>query len=260
MPPGVVIRSNLERIAAAPPQQVWIASVAHKSVLSDAHAQITQLFRVCSVTDEQGEQAHTMVSLFFADPCAMAMDRCQQAGSSTCMVVSDGQWTSSQSRAIALCGDRIEKFRDQDALLGFVSSLMGQSTNCVVQVLAPGDSLLIPDLGSRPAIAFERDGSGPVISVIEGSVKIVSPQSAGWESLSSGETYMALDGQRQPTSAWLRESELCSMMERSRALPAKNHLIASTRVLAQIEAPLDYQTTDETSFGTISSQYCGQRR
>lgn len=252
MPPGVVIRGNLERISTVPGEAALVASVNHEHLPSDALAQITQFFKFCSATDEQGDNAHTMVSLFFSNPCAMAIDRCEQAGSSPCMVVSEGEWTSSRSRAFALCGDRVVKLREIDAVLGFLNSLVGQSTNCVIQVLSPGDSLLIPERGNIAAIAFENDGSGSIISVIEGRVNIVSRQSDDWETLSKGETYIANRGERQSTSGWLRESELCSDMNRSHAFPTKDTLIASTRLVAQI-------SSDEYLFDSIYSQYCKQR-
>jgi hypothetical protein len=258
MPPGVVIRSNLENISAVPRQAAWMASATPAPVLADpqadALAQLTQFFKVCSVTDEQGDQAHTMVSLVFGDPCAMAMARCEQTGSTTCMVVSQGQWTSSRSKAFALCGDRIERLRDQDAVMGFLNSLAGQSTNCVVQVLAPGDSLLIPQQGSSPVIAFENDGSGPVISVIEGGVNLVTRRSEDWQTLSKGETYIASTGERQPTSEWLRGSELCGYMEREGAAGAQSGSIESTRYGAQVEP----QATEGDPFASTYSQYCRQ--
>lgn len=253
--PGVIVRRNLESISAKPWQAPLIASADQNALPAGALAQLTKLFRFCSATDGQGGNAHTMISIFFSDPCAMALDRCEQAGSSDCMVVSEGQWTSSRTRAFALCGDRIEKLRDQDALVGFLNSLSGQSTNCVVQVLSPGDALVIPETGSRATIAFENGDSGSVISVIEGSVNVVTRQSDGWQALSTGETFIAGRGERQRTSDWLQESELCRSMERSHVAPARSQLIAST----QIEAQLDSETRDGDPFASIYSQYCRQR-
>jgi hypothetical protein len=258
MPPGVVVRGNLERISAAPRDRALIASAAHGNLLSDSLAQITQFLRVCSVTDEQGENAHTMVSLFFSSPCATAMDRCEQAASSACMVVSEGEWTSSRSRAFALCGETIKKLRDQDALMGFLNSLVGQSTNCVVQVLSPGDSLLIPEGRDRTVVAFENEASGSVVSVIEGKIKIVSRKSDDWQSLSSGETYSANRGERRSTSDWLRESELCRDTERSHSSPSQANPIESTRMLDQAQNPYEPQPLDGNPFDSIYSQYCSQ--
>ena len=258
-PPGVVVRGNLERISAAPRDRALIASTAHGHLLSDSLAQITQFLKVCSVTDEQGERAHTMVSLFFSNPCAMAMDRCEQSGTSACMVVSEGEWTSSRAKAFALCGDTLKKLSDQDALLGFLNSLVGQSTNCVVQVLSPGDSLLIPEGETRAVVAFENEASGSVVSVIEGKVKIVSRNSDDWQPLSSGETYIANRGERRSTSEWLRESELCRAAERTYASPSEANPIDSTRISDRAQASYEPQTLAENPFDSIATRYCSQQ-
>jgi uncharacterized protein YaiE (UPF0345 family) len=253
--PGVIVRPNLESISARPGQTPLIASADQRVLPADALAQLTKLFRFCSATDGQGGNAHTMISIFFSDPCAMALDRCEQATFADCMVVSEGQWTSSRTRAFALCGDRIEKLRDQDALVGFLNSLSGQSTSCVVQVLSPGDALVIPEAGSRATIAFENGDSGSVISVIEGIVNVVTRQSDGWQTLSTGETFIAGRGERQRTSDWLQKSELCRSIERSHVAPFRSQLIASTQLVAQ----LDSETRDGDPFASIYSQYCRQR-
>jgi len=260
MPPGVVVRANLESISAAPMKHTLIASASYGFLPTDALAQVSQFFKVCSATNELGENAHTVISLFFLNPCTTAVDRCEQTGSSSCMVVSEGVWTSSRSRAFMVCGDKIEKLRDKDALMVFLNSLVGQSTNCVAQVLSPGDSLLIPDRGNRATIAFENDGSGSTISVIKGKVNIVSSQSDDWLTLVSGETYIAGRGERMPTSDWLRESELCSSMQRPRADRIENSQNSGTPVLAQINPPLEEQAAGENPFGSIYSQYCSPQR
>lgn len=252
--PGVVVRRNLESISARSGQAPLIASADPQPLGADALAQLTQFLKVCSVTDEQGEQAQTIVTLRFSDPCEKAMDQCMEAGSTTCMVVSEGQWTSSRSRAFALCGDRIEKLRDQDAVMGFLNSLAGQSTNCVVQVLAPGDALLIPDTGSSPVVAFENDGSGAVISVVEGKVNVVSRRSDGWQTLSKGDTYIASRGERQPTSEWLSGSELCGSTGREGVVGVPSDSIESARYRVQV----DPQSTVGDPFAAIYSQYCSQ--
>lgn len=257
MPPGVVIRGNLERISAAPRESTMIASKNHGHFLPpDALARVSQLFKVCSATDELGGHAQTVVSLVFSNPCVKALDRCQQTASSPCMVVSDGEWTSNRSTAFALCGNSITRLRDKDALMAFLASLVGQSSNCVVQVLSPGDSLLMPDGGGRTAVAFENDGSGSVVSVIEGRIGVVSHASERWTSLSSRQTFVARRGEKQFTGDWLRESELCSTKEPYQTFPAEKATIGGTGVTAQLESRLDYPVADQSSFDSVHSQYC----
>jgi hypothetical protein len=254
VPPGLKITPNLERISSVPDKSTLIASVQPGFVPYDGLAQGVR-FTVCSATNESGDIAHSATMLasasFIFNPCTLAVSRCEQAASSPCMVVSESEWASAYSRAFAICGDTIEDLRDQGAVLMFLRSLLGQSTNCVVQVLSPGDSLLIPTRGSRAAIAFENDGSGSVVSVIQGTVKIVSSQSREWETLSTGETYIAIRGERQSTRDWLQQSELCRNLQSLNDVQADGQWIASASLISQI-------TGERDDFGSLYSAYCGQ--
>lgn len=259
-PPGVVIRGDLKNVSAVPSQAPLVAGVGQIKSLSPQLAQLTQFFRVCSATNENGDNAQTIVLPFFANPCTLAMLKCEQAEgeSHPCLVLSEGEWTSSRSKAFVLCGEIIQKLKDKDALLAFLNSLVGQSTNCTVQVLSPGDALLIPESSNKTAVAFENDGSGAIISVIEGSVKIVYRQSDGWVTLSSGDTYFAENGQRQPTRDWLSRSELCSSLQSSNTVQDNGKLIASATIISQVEAQLETRTEYGESFGSLYAEYCGQ--
>jgi len=253
-PPALKITHNLEKISAVPESPTLIASAQPAFTPYDGLA-LRSLFTVCSATNESGDIAHSATMLasasFIFDPCTLAVSKCEQAASSPCMVVSKSEWTSHRSRAFAICGDTIEDLRDQGAVLMFLRSLLGQSTNCVVQVLSPGDSLLIPERGSRAAIAFENDGSGSVVSVIQGTVKIVSSYSREWEALSIGETFVASRGERMSTRDWLQQSELCRNLQSLNDVQADDQWIASASLIAQTRVQRD-------DFDSLYSAYCSQ--
>lgn len=180
------------------------------------------LFSSCSATDAEGGHARTAMSLGGLERllggggsslCDQAVRDCDAAsgGPPSCEVVGEvgmGQW-SPDAVAYSVCDGQLSRFTSKDALLGVLPGLLGQTLPCSLVVLGRGDALLRPQGGQIAAIAFEKGRQGVVVSVIQGSLQIVSRQSTQWQPLEVGQTFNADNGEIIPTLSWLPRSELC---------------------------------------------------
>jgi hypothetical protein len=220
VPYGVAVRPNLERLSAASRSVSLIASAAPLSSPIDVAWQLPPvLFHVCSATTEAGDKTASVIMPGFLNPCAAAIQKCEQQASTPCLVVSEGTWTSSSSQAFAICGANVRRLENVEAIITFLRSLGGDSTDCAIQVLERGDLLLVPEGDARTVVAFETDDSGAAVTVIEGTIKALANRTEDWVSLSTGETFMTRDGERKSARDWLQQSELCAGIEQLTSPP-----------------------------------------
>jgi hypothetical protein len=252
----VVIKGKPTNLSALPNPETLIAS--SDPTIRLPIAQITQLFAACSATNDAGNNAKTAATLLGTDPCDKAVQTCEQAGggSAPCFVVSEGQWQAG-SVAFAQCDSRLRKFTTWQAIMSFGNLfLFGQSIDCVLHVLAPGDALLIPDGDSPTAIAFEGKDQAAVVSVIEGSIRVVSRSSSEWRTISSGNTYAASNGRQAPTSDWLSYSELCENAVSVNTQSTDKNLIASAQSISQTIEYDSVRPESPSSFDRLESSFC----
>lgn len=228
-PPGVVIQAAAGRGATAstarPWNGPWIASRTGTGETQPSHIRLAlraeALFASCSATDGDGQHARTAVSLsplgfLFGDGdslCDRAVNDCEVAtgGPGSCGVVSEvspGQWRQ-DAVAYSICDGQLRRFSSTDALLSLVPGLQGQTMACSVLVLGRGDVLLRPQDGQIAAVAFEKNAQGALVSVLQGSVEVVSREAAQWTPVAMGMTFQAGSAEIIPMMSWLRDSQLC---------------------------------------------------
>ncbi len=175
----------------------------------------------CSASDNNG---HIGFATSASNPCQQAIEQCQAAGGTNCTPRMTGLWWTSEPEmtAILTCGNtsRETVTGSGSEIAALATGLLpkAQGANCRVQLLRPGDVVIVPATDAEVRAAGAEDilvrtrstSDGVNVKVIRGAIRTDNPRQSQPQLVSQGQQ-VTISPSGSQMGTFDREAELTSV-------------------------------------------------